>query len=206
MANRGMLIVLSGPSGVGKGTVRKAIFDSNDNDFQYSISMTTRKPRPGEVNGFDYFFVSKEEFEHQIQTGGMLEYAKYVDNYYGTPLKYVNETLDSGKDVFLEIEVNGAMQVRSKCPDGVFIFLTPPDLDELKQRLIHRGTDSMEVINKRIHKAFSEIQMMQNYDYAVVNDEVPNAVEKIKDIIRTERLRVTRVMPRYLEMLGDAEK
>ena len=104
MANRGMLIVLSGPSGVGKGTVRKAIFDSNDNDFQYSVSMTTRKPRPGEVNGVDYYFVSKEEFEHHIQTGGMLEYAKYVDNYYGTPLKYVNETLDSGKDVFLEIE------------------------------------------------------------------------------------------------------
>ena len=209
MANRGMLIVLSGPSGVGKGTVRKAIFDSNDNDFQYSISMTTRKPRPGEVNGVDYFFVSKEEFEHQIQTGGMLEYAKYVDNYYGTPLKYVNETLDSGKDVFLEIEVNGAMQVRSKCPDGVFIFLTPPDLDELKQRLIHRGTDSMEVINKRIHKAFGEIQMMQNYDYAVVNDEVPNAVEKIKDIIRTERLRVTRVMqelPHYLNIMIQANQ
>ena len=206
MTNRGMLIVLSGPSGVGKGTVRKAIFDANDNDFQYSISMTTRQPRPGEVNGVDYFFVSKEEFERQIQTGGMLEYAKYVDNYYGTPLKYVNETLDAGKDVFLEIEVNGAMQVRAKEPDGVFIFLTPPDLDELKQRLIHRGTDSMEVINKRIHKAIGEIQMMQNYDYAVVNDEVPNAVEKIKDIIRTERLRVTRVMPRYLEMLGDSEK
>ncbi|HJA22256.1 guanylate kinase [Limosilactobacillus panis] len=206
MVNRGMLIVLSGPSGVGKGTVRKAIFDSNDNDFQYSVSMTTRQPRPGEVNGVDYYFVSKEEFEHHIQTGGMLEYAKYVDNYYGTPLKYVNETLDSGKDVFLEIEVNGAMQVRSKVPDGVFIFLTPPDLDELKQRLIHRGTDSMEVINKRIHKAFGEIQMMQNYDYAVVNDEVPRAVEKIKDIIRTERLRVPRVMPRYLEMLGDSEK
>ena len=206
MSKRGMLIVLSGPSGVGKGTVRKAIFAQDNNKFDYSVSMTTRPMRPGEVNGVDYFFVSKEEFEHQIQTGGMLEYAKYVDNYYGTPLEYVNETLDSGKDVFLEIEVNGAMQVRSKCPDGVFIFLTPPDLDELKQRLIHRGTDSMEVINKRIHKAFSEIQMMQNYDYAVVNDEVPNAVEKIKDIIRTERLRVTRVMPRYLEMLGDAEK
>ena len=114
------------------------------------------------------------------------------------------ETLDSGKDVFLEIEVNGAMQVRSKCPDGVFIFLTPPDLDELKQRLIHRGTDSMDVINKRIRKAFDEIRMMQNYDYAVVNDKVPNAVAKIKDIIRTERLRVNRVMPRYLEMLGDS--
>lgn len=206
MTKRGMLIVLSGPSGVGKGTVRKAIFDQPGNDFQYSISMTTRKPRPGEINGKDYFFVSKEEFEQKIQAGEMLEYAKYVDNYYGTPLKWINDTLDAGKDVFLEIEVNGAMQVRSKSPNGVFIFLTPPDLMELKQRLIHRGTDSMEVINKRIKKAFSEIEMMQNYDYAVVNDEVPNAVEKVKEIIRSERLRVRRVMPDYLEMLGESMK
>lgn len=206
MTKRGMLIVLSGPSGVGKGTVRKAIFDQPGNDFQYSISMTTRKPRPGEVNGKDYFFVSKEEFEQKIQAGEMLEYAKYVDNYYGTPLKWINDTLDAGKDVFLEIEVNGAMQVRSKSPNGVFIFLTPPDLMELKQRLIHRGTDSIEVINKRIKKAFSEIEMMQNYDYAVVNDEVPNAVEKVKEIIRSERLRVRRVMPDYLEMLGESMK
>ncbi|WP_278768613.1 guanylate kinase [Limosilactobacillus mucosae] len=206
MSKRGMLIVLSGPSGVGKGTVRKSLFSQPGNDFQYSVSMTTRQPRPGEVNGKDYFFVSKEEFEQHIREGQMLEYAKYVDNYYGTPLKYINDTLDEGKDVFLEIEVNGAMQVRSKCPDGVFIFLTPPDLMELRQRLIHRGTDSMEVINKRIHKAFGEIQMMQNYDYAVVNDQVDNAVTKIKDIIRSERLRVPRVMPDYLEMLGDSEK
>lgn len=206
MSKRGMLIVLSGPSGVGKGTVRKALFSQPGNDFQYSVSMTTRQPRPGEVNGKDYFFVSKEEFEQHIREGQMLEYAKYVDNYYGTPLKYINDTLDEGKDVFLEIEVNGAMQVRSKCPDGVFIFLTPPDLMELRQRLIHRGTDSMEVINKRIHKAFGEIQMMQNYDYAVVNDQVDNAVTKIKDIIRSERLWVPRVMPDYLEMLGDSEK
>lgn len=206
MSKRGMLIVLSGPSGVGKGTVRKALFSQPGNDFQYSVSMTTRQPRPGEVNGKDYFFVSKEEFEQHIREGQMLEYAKYVDNYYGTPLKYINDTLDEGKDVFLEIEVIGAMQVRSKCPDGVFIFLTPPDLMELRQRLIHRGTDSMEVINKRIHKAFGEIQMMQNYDYAVVNDQVDNAVTKIKDIIRSERLRVPRVMPDYLEMLGDSEK
>lgn len=206
MTKRGMLIVLSGPSGVGKGTVRKAIFDQPGNDFQYSISMTTRKPRPGEVNGKDYFFVSKEEFEQKIQAGEMLEYAKYADNYYGTPLKWINDTLDAGKDVFLEIEVNGAMQVRSKSPNGVFIFLTPPDLMELKQRLIHRGTDSMEVINKRIKKAFGEIEMMQNYDYAVVNDEVPNAVEKVKEIIRSERLRVRRVMPDYLEMLGESMK
>lgn len=206
MTKRGMLIVLSGPSGVGKGTVRKALFEQPGNDFQYSISMTTRKPRPGEKNGVDYFFVSKEEFEHNIQTGQMLEYAKYVDNYYGTPLKYINDTLNAGKDVFLEIEVNGAMQVRSKVPNGVFIFLTPPDLMELKHRLIHRGTDSMDVINKRIHKSVGEIEMMQNYDYAVVNDKVANAVDKIKSIIQSERLRVPRVMPDYLGMLGESEK
>lgn len=122
MSKRGMLIVLSGPSGVGKGTVRKAIFAQDDNKFHYSISMTTRLMRQGEVDGKDYYFVSKTEFEKEIKDGGMLEYAQYVDNYYGTPLKYVNEMLDQGKDVFLEIEVNGAMQVREKCPDGLFIF------------------------------------------------------------------------------------
>ncbi|AVK99813.1 guanylate kinase [Pediococcus inopinatus] len=203
MAKRGMLIVLSGPSGVGKGTVRKAIFDQGGNDFQYSISMTTRKPREGEVNGVDYYFVSKEEFEHNIETGQMLEYAKYVDNYYGTPLKYVNETLDRGKDVFLEIEVNGALQVRKRSPEGVFVFLTPPDLMELKQRIINRGTEDMETINKRMEKAVEEIRMMQDYDFAVVNDKVENAVESIKTIIKSERFRVARVFPEYEEMLGD---
>ncbi len=117
----------------------------------------------------------------EIESGGMLEYAKYVDNYYGTPLKYVNEMLDAGKDVFLEIEVNGAMQVRKKAPDGLFIFLTPPDLMELRQRFVNRGTDDLETIDKRMKKAVGEIEMMQNYDYAVVNDEVPKAAEKIQD-------------------------
>ena len=162
MAKQGMLIVLSGPSGVGKGTVRKEIFDSDDNDFQYSVSMTTRQMRPGEVDGKDYYFVSKEEFEDEIKSGRMLEYAKYVDNYYGTPLKYIKQSLADGKDVFLEIEVNGAMQVREKMPDGVFIFLTPPDLMELKHRIIGRGTDDMSVINKRMAKAVDEIKMMRN--------------------------------------------
>ncbi|AQW22008.1 guanylate kinase [Lentilactobacillus curieae] len=203
MTKRGMLIVLSGPSGVGKGTVRKALFNEPDVDFEYSTSMTTRKPRDGEKDGVDYFFVSKEQFEDNIQNGEMLEYAKYVDNYYGTPLKYVNETLESGKDVFLEIEVNGAMQVRANCPDAVFVFLTPPDLMELKHRLIGRGTDKMEVIDKRIKTAASEIRMMRNYDYAVLNDEVSQAVDRIKSIIRSERLKVTRVMPDYESMLGD---
>lgn len=201
-----MLIVLSGPSGVGKGTVRKEIFSQPGNNFDYSISMTTRRMRPGEVNGKDYFFVSKEEFENEIKTGGMLEYAQYVDNYYGTPLKYVNEMLDAGKDVFLEIEVKGAMQVREKVPDGLFIFLTPPDLMELRQRIVHRGTDDLETINKRMHQAVAEIEMMQNYDYAVVNDEVPVAAEKIKTIIRAERWRVKRFLPDYKKQLGDALK
>lgn len=206
MAKKGMLIVLSGPSGVGKGTVRKRIFEQDDNKFDYSVSMTTRKMRPGEVNGKDYYFVSKEEFEQEIANGGMLEYAQYVDNYYGTPLKYVNEKLDSGKDVFLEIEVKGAMQVREKCPDGLFIFLTPPDLMELRQRIINRGTDDMATIDKRMEKAKGEIEMMQNYDYAVVNDEVDKAAEKIKTIIRAERWRVKRFLPDYKKHLGDELK
>lgn len=201
-----MLIVLSGPSGVGKGTVRKAIFEQGGNDFVYSVSMTTRQSREGEVNGEDYYFVTKAEFEAEIASGGMLEYAQYVDNYYGTPLKYINQTLDDGHDVFLEIEVQGAMQVREKMPDGVYIFLTPPDLKELKNRLVGRGTDSIEVIDKRIETAVTEIKMMQNYDYAVVNDQVPLAVERIKEIIAAEHLSVKRVMPEYTEMIGELER
>ena len=142
MTERGLLIVFSGPSGVGKGTVRKEIFSTPDHKFEYSVSMTTRPQRPGEVDGVDYFFRTREEFEDLIRQGQMLEYAEYVGNYYGTPLTYVNETLDRGIDVFLEIEVQGALQVKQKVPDGVFIFLTPPDLDELKDRLVGRGTDS----------------------------------------------------------------
>lgn len=206
MSKRGMLIVLSGPSGVGKGTVRKAIFAQDNNKFDYSVSMTTRQMRPGEVNGKDYYFVTKEEFEKEIAEGGMLEYAQYVDNYYGTPLKYVNEMLDEGKDVFLEIEVKGAMQVREKVPDGLFIFLTPPDLMELRQRLVNRGTDDLDVIDMRMKKAVGEIEMMQNYDYAVVNDEVEAAAEKIKTIIRAERWRVKRFLPDYKKQLGDVLK
>ncbi|WP_203664038.1 guanylate kinase [Lacticaseibacillus sp. 53-4] len=201
MHERGMLIVLSGPSGVGKGTVRQAMLADDFRDFQYSVSMTTRKPRPGEQDGVDYYFRTKEQFEAEIAAGQMLEYAKYVDNYYGTPLKYVNKTLDSGRDVLLEIEVKGAMQVREKCPDGVFIFLTPPDLMELKHRLIGRGTDSADVINKRVKQAAEEVKMMENYDYAVVNDEVPKACKRIERIIESEHLRVPRVIDKYRNMV-----
>jgi len=203
MHDRGLLIVFSGPSGVGKGTVRKAIFDRDGNQFDYSVSMTTRSQRPGEVDGKDYYFRTREQFEEMIKAGQMLEYAEYVGNYYGTPLTYVNETLDQGKDVFLEIEVQGALQVKEKMPDGVFIFLTPPDLAELRDRLTGRGTDSQEVIEKRIIKAREEIKLMGAYDYAVVNDEVERAAERVIKIIESEHFRVDRVIGQYEEMLAN---
>jgi guanylate kinase len=165
--------------------------------------MTTRPMRKGEVDGVDYYFRTKEEFEAMIEAGEMLEYAEYVGNYYGTPLTYVNKTLDEGKDVFLEIEVQGAQQVKEKVPDGVFIFLTPPDLAELKARIVGRGTDSPEVIEERMRVARQEIEMMALYDYAVVNDQVQNAVDRIKDIIVSEHYRVDRVIGKYIKMLKE---
>ncbi|MGV3028291.1 guanylate kinase [Streptococcus hyovaginalis] len=206
MSERGLLIVFSGPSGVGKGTVRQEIFSTPDHKFKYSVSMTTRPQRPGEVDGVDYFFRTREEFEELIRQGQMLEYAEYVGNYYGTPLTYVNETLDKGIDVFLEIEVQGAIQVKQKVPDGVFIFLTPPDLEELEGRLIGRGTDSEDVIARRIERAREEIALMREYDYAVVNDEVPLAAERVKRIIEAEHFRVERVIGRYDNMIAKTSK
>ena len=203
MSDRGLLIVFSGPSGVGKGTVRQEIFSTPDHKFEYSVSMTTLAQRPGEVDGKDYFFRSREEFEELIRNGQMLEYAEYVGNYYGTPLTYVNETLDKGIDVFLEIEVQGALQVKKKVPDAVFIFLTPPDLNELQERLVGRGTDSEEVIAKRIERAREEIALMSEYDYAIVNDEVPLAAERVKRVIEAEHFRVDRVIGRYRNMISE---
>lgn len=205
MSERGLLIVFSGPSGVGKGTVRHEIFSTSDHKFVYSVSMTTRAQRPGEVDGVDYYFRTRDEFEELIKNGQMLEYAEYVGNYYGTPLSYVNETLDKGIDVLLEIEVQGALQVKSKVPDGVFIFLTPPDLEELEDRLVGRGTDSQEVIAQRIERAREEIALMREYDYAVVNDQVPLAAERVKQIIETEHFRVERVIGRYDKMISNTK-
>ncbi|WP_449619334.1 guanylate kinase [Robertmurraya sp. Marseille-Q9965] len=201
MQEKGLLIVLSGPSGVGKGTVRKEVFSQEDTAFEYSISMTTRSPRQGEVNGVDYFFKTREEFEELIKQGKLLEYAEFVGNYYGTPVDYVRETLDKGKDVFLEIEVEGAKQVREKFPDGLFIFLVPPSLSELKNRIVTRGTETEDVINNRMNAAKEEIEMMHLYDYVVENDKVENAVERIKAIVIAEHLRRERVEPKYRKML-----
>lgn len=198
---RGLLIVLSGPSGVGKGTVRKELFSQANTNYEYSISMTTRNPREGEVDGVDYFFKSRAEFEKLIEQGGLLEHAEFVGNYYGTPLAYVNETLDAGRDVFLEIEVQGAKQIREKAPDALFIFLAPPSLSELKSRLVGRGTETADVIAKRIATAEEELEMMSLYDYVVENDEVANACDKINAIIKAEHCRRERVEKIYLSML-----
>ncbi|MDO4814098.1 MAG: guanylate kinase [Gemella sp.] len=204
MTEKGLLIVLSGPSGVGKGTVRKALFEKNV-EYEYSISMTSRYRREGEVDGVDYFFKTKEEFEELIEQGELLEYAKYVDNYYGTPVKYVRETMEKGKDIFLEIEVQGAEQVKNKMPEALFIFLAPPSIVDLESRLKGRGTESEEVIQERVAKARKEIQMMYLYDYVVVNDEVDLAVDRINAIIMSEHLKRERVEMQYRRALLELE-
>lgn len=200
MTEKGLLIVLSGPSGVGKGTVRQAIFSQGEQSFMYSISATTRQKRPGEVDGVDYFFKTKEEFEQMIENDELLEYTNYVGNYYGTPVDYVQNTLNSGKDIFLEIEVQGAMKVKEKMPDGIFIFLTPPDMVELEARILNRGTDASPIIRQRMQKAVEELNLMRYYDYAVENDTVSNAVHKILAIIRSEHLKVSRILESQLNI------
>ena len=200
---RGLLIVLSGPSGVGKGTVRKALFEMPEQEFVYSVSMTTRPPRPGEVDGVDYYFVSKEEFERQIQEGNLLEYAEFVGNYYGTPKDKVEEQLNKGKEVILEIEVNGALQVRDKCKDAVFIFLVPPTRKALYERLKSRGTENEERIVARITKANKEFRLAHQYDYIVVNDEIYNAADRIMAIIRAEHAKTFRSIHQYLKLIEE---
>lgn len=182
--NRGMLIILSGPSGVGKGTVREVLFQDESLNLAYSISMTTRLPRPQEREGIDYFFVSKEEFEKNIESGELLEHAQFVGNYYGTPKSYVEKLLNEGKNVVLEIEVQGALQVMAKCPDALTIFLVPPSLEELEKRIRGRRTEKEEIIKERLDKATREMATKDNYKYVVVNDEVLKAKEKIAKIIK----------------------
>ncbi|MBI0442261.1 guanylate kinase [Bacillus velezensis] len=201
MKERGLLIVLSGPSGVGKGTVRQAIFSQEDTKFEYSISVTTRNPREGEVDGVDYFFKSRDEFERMIENNKLLEWAEYVGNYYGTPVDYVEQTLQEGKDVFLEIEVQGALQVRNAFPEGLFIFLAPPSLSELKNRIVTRGTETDDLIENRMNAAKAEIEMMDAYDYVVENDDIQTACDKINAIVLAEHLKRERVAPRYKKML-----
>ena len=198
---RGLLVVISGPSGVGKGTIRKALFEIPDNNFCYSVSMTTRKPREGEVEGQDYFFVSREEFEKKISENGFLEYAEFVGEYYGTPLDYIENQMEGGKEVIIEIEVQGALQVRERIPEAVFVFIVPPSKEELIERLKMRGTDTYTKISKRIEKAEREFGLAYKYDYIVVNDEVRNAADRIYAIIRAEHAKTERSIHKYYKLL-----
>ena len=200
---RGLLVVLSGPSGVGKGTVRRALFQLPHHDLVYSVSMTTRAPRQGEVEGVDYYFVDKETFLKRIKENKFLEWAEFVGNYYGTPRDKVEEQLDKGKEVVLEIEVEGALQVRKQMKEAVFIFLVPPGKKALYERLKNRGTEALEMIEKRMKKAESEFLLAHKYDYIVVNDEVNNAADRIMAIIRAEHAKTERTIHNYSKMIGE---
>lgn len=186
---RGQLIVLSGPSGVGKSTVIAELFSQRSNIY-FSVSYTTRQPRVGEQDGVNYNFVSREEFERMIADDELLEYAEYVDNYYGTSIKLIREKLDAGIDVLLDIEVQGAAKVRARCPDALFIFIIPPSFEELSRRLHRRNTDSEDVIAGRLAKARQEFREIPKYDYLVINDKVSNAVGEIEAIMTAAECRV----------------
>ena len=200
---KGLLIVISGPSGVGKGTVRKALFERPGHNLEYSVSMTTRAPRNGETEGKEYYFVTKEQFEEAIKEGNMLEYAKFVNNYYGTPKDRVIEQLNTGKEVVLEIEVQGALQVKAKMPGAVFIFIAPPSWEALENRLTSRGTEPKEIIEERLLKARNELMVASSYDYIVINDEIENAVDKIIAIIRAEHARCDRALEGYYKLMEE---
>lgn len=191
MKNRGILAVVSGFSGSGKGTIMKELLQQYDN-YALSISATTRQPREGEMHGREYFFLSKEEFEQLIKEEKLIEYAQYVGNYYGTPSSFVEEQRDAGKDVILEIEVQGALQVKEKFPDTVLLFVTPPSAEELASRLRGRGTETEEVIAKRMQQAVTESTLMDKYDYLVVNDSLQEAVETMHNILQMEHYKMSR--------------
>ncbi|MED1802608.1 guanylate kinase [Brevibacillus porteri] len=204
MVDRGLLLVLSGPAGVGKGTVCKALREVMP-DLVYSVSATTRQPRPGEVEGVNYFFKSQEEFKRMIEEDALLEWAEYVGNYYGTPRQFVDDMLNDGRDVILEIEVQGALQVKESFPQGTFLFLAPPDLNELENRIVGRGTESQEIIRKRMEVARAEIELMDHYDYVVVNDVIESACDRIQAIITAEHLKKDRQVHKYRKWLQEVE-
>lgn len=201
--NKGILYVVSAPSGCGKGTILETVLKNNPNIF-YSVSATTRGSREGEKDGVNYYFHTKEEFEKLIASDGMLEYACFCENYYGTPRKQVEEKLAEGKDVILEIETNGAMQIRENCPEAVLIFILPPSIQELRRRLKKRGTESDDVIEKRVDKAAGEINKAKNYDYIFVNGELQDAIDDFEAIIRATKLTKNNNLNKINEVLENA--
>ena len=198
--SKGLLIVVSAPSGCGKGTLLAEVL-KNDN-FYYSVSATTRPPRPEDIDGVTYHFTTREKFEELIASGGVLEYAEYCGNYYGTPRKAVEDKLAEGRDVILEIEVQGAMKIKKLCPEAVFIFILPPSLETLKQRLEKRGTETAEVIEKRVAEARGEIEKAYEYDYVIVNDDLNEAVGEFIKAVDAEKLTAKRNISLIDNILG----
>ena len=187
MENKGKLVVISGFSGAGKGTLMKALMKEYGDSYALSVSATTRNPRPGEMDGVDYFFVTKDKFEQMIAEDALIEYAQYVGNYYGTPKEYVQQQLDLGKNVILEIEIQGALKIKEKFLDTVLMFVTAPNANELKNRLVGRGTETPEVIAARLSRACEESMGMEKYDYLVINDTIENGISLIDRLICDER-------------------
>ena len=183
MKRKGILVVVSGFSGAGKGTLMKQLVKSYDT-YALSVSMTTRNPRSGETDGKEYFFVSKDTFEKEIARGGLVEYAQYCGNYYGTPKEYVEKQLEHGKDVILEIEIQGALKIKEKFPSALLLFVTPPSVKELKRRLSGRGTETEDVINARLARAGEEAEGIEKYDYLVINDDLDTCVAQMHALIQ----------------------
>lgn len=192
MLNKGLLIVISGPSGTGKGTLCKALFNKNKT-LNFSVSCTTRAKREGEIHGVNYFFIEKDEFTHMIENDEFLEYAKVYDNYYGTPKAYVEKLINEGKDIVLEIDIQGALNIKEKYPEGVYIFILPPSMEELKHRIVNRGSETKESLEKRFSSAFNEVNYYDKYNYVVVNDVLDDALNKIEAIITSEKCSSKRI-------------
>lgn len=203
LEKKGILIVVSGFSGSGKGTIMKELLRKYPDHYALSISATTRSPREGEKDGVEYFFQTTEEFEQMIKDGELIEYAQYVGNYYGTPKAYVASQLAAGKDVILEIEIQGALKIKERFPETVLLFVTPPSAEILKERLVGRGTEDMKTIEKRLSRAVEEAQGIENYDYLVVNDDLSECVEEVHQIIGNEHLRITRNLTAIEQMRSE---
>ena len=200
MFREGLLVVVSGPSGTGKGTVLNYLRE-REKSIKFSVSATTRQPRSGEVDGVNYFFKTNEEFENMIKNGELVEWVRYCDNYYGTPKKCIEDTIKSGYDCLLEIEVEGALNIKKIYPDCVSIFILPPSFEELRRRIESRGTEKPEVIEKRMEKALKEMKLIDKYDYVIINDEVEKAVNSICYILASEKLKSSR-NKNILESIG----